>query len=84
MDAKAFDEQYLRQEIAKVAPEKANAKRPFRMAVVQAETYDGVYYNAQWILDRLGKLCDYILFDCAWGGFEQFLAVTSSYSPHKP
>ena len=81
MDAKAFDEQYLRQEIAKVAPEKANAKRPFRMAVVQAETYDGVYYNAQWILDRLGKLCDYILFDCAWGGFEQFLQVMQPYSP---
>lgn len=81
MDAKAFDEQYLRQEIAKVAPEKTNEKRPFRMAVVQAETYDGVYYNAKWVLDRIGKLCDYILFDCAWGGFEQFLQVMQPYSP---
>lgn len=44
---------------------KENAPRSFRMAIVQDETYDGIYYNAQWILDHIGHLYDYILFDCA-------------------
>lgn len=81
MDPRFLTEDRLRKEAAKVDPQKAQQKRPFRMAVIQAETYDGVFYNAQWMLKRIGKLCDYVLFDCAWGGFEQFIAMMNPLSP---
>lgn len=81
MNPRALDEKYLRQEIAKVKPEKAKAKRPFRLAIIQSETYDGLFYNAKWLIDKIGSLCDYILFDCAWGGFEQFVPIMKHLSP---
>lgn len=77
----AFDEQKIRAEIAKVDPEKAKMKRPIRLAVLQLETYDGVFYNAKHIIKTIGQLCDYILFDCAWGGYEQFIKALSGNSP---
>ena len=76
-----LDEEKIRAEIAKVDPERARAKRPFRMAVLQLETFDGVFYNAKWLLDKIGKLCDYVLFDCAWGGYEQFVNIMKQLSP---
>lgn len=76
-----LDEEKIRAEIAKVDPEKAKAKRPFRMAVLQLETFDGIFYNAKWLLDKIGKLCDYVLFDCAWGGYEQFVNIMKQLSP---
>lgn len=81
MDPDFLTEDKIRAEIAKVDPEKAKAKRPFRLAIVQAETYDGVFYDAKWIVDKIGKLCDYILFDCAWGGFEEFVPIMEHLSP---
>lgn len=81
MDPDFFTEDKIRAEVAKVDPKKAKAKRPFRLAIVQAETYDGVFYDAKWIVDRIGKLCDYILFDCAWGGFEEFVPIMRHLSP---
>ena len=47
-------------------------ERPFRVAVIEQCTYDGTIYDAQSILDRVGHLCDYILFDEAWAGFMKF------------
>ena len=47
IDAHCFSEKYLRDEIRKVAPEKAEAKRPFRLAIIQLGTYDGTIYNAR-------------------------------------
>lgn len=79
--AKNLDEKIIRSEIEKIAPERANEKRPFRLAVLQLETYDGVFYNAKYVIKKLGKLCDYILFDCAWGGYEQFDDVLKDLSP---
>ena len=76
-----LDEEKIIAEIAKVDPERAKAKRPFRMAVLQLETFDGVFYNAKWLLDKIGKLCDYVLFDCAWGGYEQFVNIMKRLSP---
>lgn len=76
-----LDEEKIRGEIAKVDPERAKAKRPFRMAVLQLETFDGIFYNAKWLLDKIGKLCDYVLFDCAWGGYEQFVNIMKQLSP---
>lgn len=81
MNPEALDETNIRAEIAKIDPEKAKAKRPFRLAILQLETYDGVFYDAQWIINKIGKLYDYILFDCAWGGFEQFVPIMKHLSP---
>ncbi|HZZ60064.1 MAG TPA: Orn/Lys/Arg decarboxylase N-terminal domain-containing protein [Roseiarcus sp.] len=47
-------------------------ERPFRVAVIEQCTYDGTIYDAQRILERIGRLCDYILFDEAWAGFMKF------------
>jgi ornithine decarboxylase len=47
-------------------------ERPFRVAVIEQCTYDGTIYDAKMILDRIGHLCDYILFDEAWAGFMKF------------
>lgn len=86
-----LDEAYLREQVKKVAPHKATKKRPFRLAVLQLETYDGLFYSAKWLLDKIGHLCDYVLFDCAWGGYEQFspiladlAALNQEYGPDDP
>ncbi len=81
IDDHCFDEAYLRERIAKVDPEKAKAERPFRLAVIQLGTYDGTIYNARQVVDRIGHLCDYILFDSAWVGYEQFIPMMKNCSP---
>lgn len=81
IDDHCFEEAYLREEIRKVAPEKADLPRPFRLAVIQLGTYDGTIYNAKQVVQRIGKLCDYILFDSAWVGFEQFVPMMKDASP---
>lgn len=81
IDAHCFDEAYLRQQIAQVAPERASEARPFRLAVIQLGTYDGTVYNARKVIDSIGHLCDYILFDSAWVGYEQFIPVMEACSP---
>jgi len=53
-------------------PEAWRRPRPFRVAVVEQCTYDGTIYDARMILQRIGHLCDYILFDEAWAGFMKF------------
>jgi len=47
-------------------------ERPFRVAVIEQCTYDGTIYDARLIVEKLGHLCDYILFDEAWAGFMKF------------
>ncbi|WNN43658.1 ornithine decarboxylase [Winslowiella toletana] len=81
IDAHCFDERYLRKQIKQVAPERASEARPFRLAVIQLGTYDGTVYNARQVVDRIGHLCDYILFDSAWVGYEQFIPVMEACSP---
>ena len=81
IDAHCFDEKYLREEAAKVDSEKAKEKRPFRLAVIQLGTYDGTIYNARQVVDKIGHLCDYILFDSAWVGYEQFIPMMRKCSP---
>ena len=76
-----FDEKYLREAAAKVDREKAKSKRPFRLAVIQLGTYDGTIYNARQVVDKIGHLCDYILFDSAWVGYEQFIPMMKDCSP---
>ena len=81
IDDRCFDETYLREQIREVAPEKAHEARPFRLAVIQLGTYDGTIYNARQVIDKIGQLCDYILFDSAWVGYEQFIPMMADSSP---
>lgn len=81
IDAHCFNEEYLRGLVREVAPEKADLKRPFRLAVIQLGTYDGTIYNARQVVDSIGHLCDYILFDSAWVGYEQFIPMMKDCSP---
>ena len=62
-------------------PERAKEARPIRLAVIQLGTYDGTIYNARQVVDRIGHLCDYILFDSAWVGYEQFIPMMKDCSP---
>lgn len=76
-----FDETVLRERIAERDLEKAKAQRPIRLAVIQLGTYDGTIYNARQVVDKIGHLCDYILFDSAWVGYEQFIPMMKDCSP---
>jgi len=81
IDAHCFQESYLREQIREVAPERADEKRPFRLAIIQLGTYDGTIYNARQVIDKIGYLCDYVLFDSAWVGYEPFIAMMNDCSP---
>ncbi|MCK7442643.1 ornithine decarboxylase [Enterobacter roggenkampii] len=81
IDDHCFDEAYLRDLIREAAPEKADEARPFRLAIIQLGTYDGTIYNARQVIDKIGHLCDYILFDSAWVGYEQFIPMMAETSP---
>lgn len=81
IDEHCFDEAYLRKLVREADPSRADAKRPFRLAVIQLGTYDGTIYNARQVVDRIGHLCDYILFDSAWVGYEQFIPMMKDCSP---
>lgn len=81
IDAHCFEEPYLRERVAEVSPEHTQRQRPFRLAVIQLGTYDGTIYNARQVVDTIGHLCDYILFDSAWVGYEQFIPMMADCSP---
>ncbi len=49
--------------------------------MIQLGTYDGTVYNARQVVDKIGHLCDYILFDSAWVGYEQFIPMMADCSP---
>lgn len=81
IDNECFEEEYLRKIASEIDPIKAKKKRPFRVAIIQIGTYDGTIYNARQVVDRIGHLCDYILFDSAWAGYEQFIPMMQGCSP---
>jgi len=76
IDPGALDEDRIRAAIRAhplvTDPDRWRAERPFRLAIIEQCSYDGTIYNARTILDRIGHLCDYILFDEAWAGFMKF------------
>ena len=76
-----FDESYIRNLIGEKDPNKAKADRPIRLAVIQLGTYDGTIYNARQVVYKIGHLCDYIFFDSAWVGYEQFIPMMKDCSP---
>ena len=55
--------------------------RPLRAAVIQLGNYDGCIYNARQVVEKIGHLCDYIVFDSAWVGYEQFIPMMKDASP---
>jgi ornithine decarboxylase len=76
IDYAALDEERIREKIRANPLVKDRSawkrERPFRVAVIEQCTYDGTIYSAETIVAKLGKLCDYILFDEAWAGFMKF------------
>jgi ornithine decarboxylase len=85
VDWDAWDEQALRQQIRThplvTDPERYKAARPFRLACIQLATYDGTVYNVRMVLERIGRLCDYVLWDEAWIGYNSFHRLFEDHSP---
>ena len=85
VDWDAWDEKSLREQIRKnpLVTDKslADAPRPFRLACIQLCTYDGTVYNVKKVLDRIGHLCDYVLWDEAWIGYNAFHPLYDGHSP---
>jgi arginine/lysine/ornithine decarboxylase len=85
VDWDAWDEKYLREQI-RAHPlvkdrERHKAQRPFRMACIQLATYDGTIYNVRRVLEKIGHLCDYVLWDEAWIGYNAFHPLFQDHSP---
>lgn len=77
----ALHEDQLRARASKIDEAKARQARPFRLAIVQHATCDGVVVDAGALLERIGHLCDYVLFDSAWLGYEPFVDLLAHRSP---
>jgi ornithine decarboxylase len=82
----AFDEQAIRDKIRHhplVTDKEAwKRERPFRVAVIEQCTYDGTINDARLIVEKIGRLCDYILFDEAWA--DSVPSIPASSPPSRP
>lgn len=85
VDWEAWDEDWLRRQIRSNPlvkdPERSRAERPFRLACIQLDTYDGTIYNVRKVLNKIGHLCDYVLWDEAWIGYNAFHPLFEDHSP---
>ena len=85
VDWDAWDENYLREQIRANPlvedPERYNMERPFRLACIQLATYDGTIYNVRKVMEKIGRLCDYVLWDEAWIGYNAFHPLFADHSP---
>ena len=85
VDWDAWDEDYLREQIRTNPlvkdPERSRAERPFRLACIQLATYDGTIYNVRKVMEKIGHLCDYVLWDEAWIGYNAFHPLFEDHSP---
>src|SRR4051794_15982814 len=85
VDWSAWDEAYLREQI-RANPlikdkERHKGERPFRLACIQLATYDGTIYNVRKVMEKIGHLCDYVLWDEAWIGYNAFHPLFEDHSP---
>jgi ornithine decarboxylase len=85
VDWDAWDEEKLREQI-RANPlvkdsKRYKADRPFRLACIQLATYDGTVYNVRKVLEKIGRLCDYVLWDEAWIGYNAFHPLFDDHSP---
>jgi len=85
VDWDAWDESAIRAQIRanpRVSDKgRAEAERPFRLACIQLATYDGTVYNVRKVLEKIGRLCDYVLWDEAWIGYNAFHPLFADHSP---
>lgn len=83
IDWDALDENSLREQIRRqpLARERADRERPFRLACIQLATYDGTVYNCRKVMEKIGHLCDYVLWDEAWIGYNAFHPLFADHSP---
>jgi ornithine decarboxylase len=85
VDWDAWNEDYIRQQIRKNPlvkdPDRYKAERPFRLACIQLATYDGTIYNVEKVMQRIGHLCEYVLWDEAWIGYNAFHPLFKGHSP---
>jgi len=85
VDWDAWDEAALRERIRSHPlvedKRRADLPRPFRLACIQLATYDGTVYNVRKVLERIGRLCDYVLWDEAWIGYNAFHPLFKDHSP---
>ena len=83
IDWDALDEHYLRDQIRNqpLAGGRADKERPFRLACIQLATYDGTVYNVKKVMEKIGHLCDYVLWDEAWIGYNAFHPLFHDHSP---
>jgi len=85
VDWDAWDEDYLRDHIRTnplvTDPERYKAERPFRLACIQLATYDGTVYNVRKVMEKIGHLCEYVLWDEAWIGYNAFHPLFADHSP---
>jgi ornithine decarboxylase len=85
VDWDAWDEAGLRRQIAEHPlikdRERHRGPRPFRLACIQLATYDGTIYNVDKVLEKIGHLCEYVLWDEAWIGYNAFHPLFRGHSP---
>lgn len=81
LSAKGLDEKTLREKAKQIDPKKGKLKHPYRLACLQLATYDGFMADAKYFIDLFSPLCDYILFDAAWAGYESFIPLLKDCSP---
>jgi ornithine decarboxylase len=85
VDWEAWDEKWIRAQIEANPrvedPRRHEAERPFRLACIQLATYDGTVYNVRKVLEKIGHLCDYVLWDEAWIGYNAFHPLFADHSP---
>jgi ornithine decarboxylase len=85
VDWDAWDEESLRERIRNHPlnkdPERHKRDRPFRLACIQLATYDGTIYNVRKVMEKIGHLCDYVLWDEAWIGYNAFHPLFHDHSP---
>lgn len=85
VDWDAWDESWLREKIAThpliADKDRAKVDRPFRLACIQLATYDGTIYNVRQVMEKIGHLCDYVLWDEAWIGYNAFHPLFEGRSP---
>jgi ornithine decarboxylase len=85
VDWEAWDERYLREQIRTNPlvkdPQRYNLERPFRLACIQLATYDGTIYNVRKVMEKIGHLCEYVLWDEAWIAYNAFHPLFENYSP---
>jgi len=85
VDWDAWNEAYIREQIRinplVKDPDRYTRPRPFRLACIQLATYDGTIYNVRKVLEKIGRLCEYVLWDEAWIGYNAFHPLFEDHSP---